>query len=212
MPEVLGGKLTSMETCLLEESKSWIELTAAVEELTVLESWLEDTNAVLSETQDKVNGLPLTVTEEEDSSRLSEDQDNTSTSVVSEFGDMVEELQQRDQLQDQRDQEELEEDWDSTEELPNNQPTGEMEELKLLIHSRLTDSTLDGDKVLSPVLIPWMMPEVLGGKLTSTETCSVEESKSWTELTAVVVESTMLKSSLVADSVVSLEIQDKVPG
>ena len=130
MLEVPGGKQTSMETCLSPESKYWTELTAVMEESMVLESWLEDTNAVLSETQEKVPGLQLTAEEEETSSRLLEDQDNTFTSVVSEFGDMVEELQlDQDQVnQDHQDQEDLEEDLDSTEELPNNQPTGEMEE------------------------------------------------------------------------------------
>ena len=117
----------------------------------VLESWLEDINVVFSETQDKVPGLHSTAEEEETSSRLLEDQDNTSTSVVSEFGDTVKELQlDQDQVnQDHQDQEDLEEDLDSIEELPSNQPTGEMEELKLSIHSRPTDSMLDGDKVLS---------------------------------------------------------------
>ena len=130
-------------------------------------------------------------------------QDNISTSVVLELG-LVEE--------DQDQQVNLVDHLDLTETLPNNQPTGEMEELKLSIHSRPTDSTPDGDKELSHAHTLWMTAKVLGGKFTSMDHQWLQESKSWTELTAVVVESTMLKCSLVADFVVWLETQDKVPG
>ena len=63
------------------------------EELTTLKLWLEINYVVLSKIQNKVPGLPLTVRDrnsEEASSRSLQPQDNSSTSVVSEYGDLVE--------------------------------------------------------------------------------------------------------------------------
>ena len=57
-------------------------------DLTMLRSSLEKHFVVSSETQDKVHGLLLTAEPEEHSLKLLPLQDNISTSVVSELGDM----------------------------------------------------------------------------------------------------------------------------
>ena len=206
MLEVPGGKFISMETHILPESKSSIELTAAVEELTTLRSSSEDLFAEWSETQDKEPGLPLTAEPEETSLRFKVLQDNISTSVVSEHGELV--LEEDNQLNQREDQFQL----DSTNNLLSNLLTGETEELKPGIHSRPTDSMLDGDKVLSPVLTLWMMLEVPGGWSISEVHHWSLESKSWTELTAAVEESTTLRSSSEELFAEWSETQDKEPG
>ena len=160
MPEVPGGKQTSMETCLLPESKYWTELIAVMEELMVLESWLEDINAVSSETQDKVVGSHLTAEEEETLLRLLVDQDNISTSVVSESG-----LEQIDQNQEFTQEEKLDGDLPDrallmvtgVQIVQSEQVDGEIpsEEIKILLHANIPGMMLveHGGLVISKVLI-----------------------------------------------------------
>lgn len=93
----LGGKLDSMVTQRSLESKSSTELIAAEEESTTLRSLLVRLFVEQSRNQDKEHGYKSAAELKETSSRSLVLQDNIFISVVSEYGDSVEEESQKEE-------------------------------------------------------------------------------------------------------------------